>query len=120
MIFRDKGSVYIKYLILKHKVPLAFAPNIYIKKTIKIYASVVTSDMESRLKGIHILNSNQFVYGNDVTHYILGEEEEVSLNYIIAVLKGLYIVHNNCNVFNNHFINLHLIHKILFQGFHWL
>lgn len=44
-----------------------------------------------------------FLEKNKTTHFIVGMTENVSFNYLVAILKGVFIVRENCNAYQQCF-----------------
>lgn len=103
--FRDKSTAELKTILLNFNSPVVNIPTIYIKANIKAYANKISLDLMTQYSKIKFANWNTFIFGNQVTHYILDKDEEVTLSYIIAILKGIYIVTSDCNAFTDEIIN---------------
>lgn len=69
-------------------------PNVYILSQMKAYYSTVPTNLIH--KSVQPVYYENYLYDSDITHLILVENFDISLIYLIGLLKGVFIVTENC------------------------
>lgn len=98
-IFRILADKKILDIISSTKTKENRIKKIFLNASVFAYASEIDLKRKNILKkcdNINILTLPDFIKKNNTTHFIIGENERLSFNYLVAILKGVFIVQENC------------------------
>ena len=63
-----------------------------------VYSPSISALNKNRLikQGVKFITAEEFVKKNDVTHYIIGGEENIDIEFLLAITKGAFVVRESC------------------------
>lgn len=99
--FSEKCTPRIGEMLYNFERPFTNIPNVYIKAGIKVCISNVSEEALRRISPLICVSWYHFVQYDDVTHLVIGKAESISMAYLIALLKGVYIVEDTCKKYRS-------------------
>lgn len=95
--FSDKSPIEIRDFLKENKQKSKLIPTVFIREVIRVYIDDLDEFMEDRLEEIYVVTFDHFVQYEDVTHYIINDDENyMTMGYLVALLKGVFIVSRDC------------------------
>lgn len=96
----------IRNILFNFKTQFVNIPNVYIKAEMKVYLSNVSDVFFAKLTVEMCVTWPHFIQNDDVTHLVIGQDEDVNIAYLVAMLKGVYIVFDDCKSFYSSVLSL--------------